>query len=41
MDGLTFVTFKGAGHMVPHDSKVAALEMINTFLAGGVLPAFW
>lgn len=33
-NGLTFLRVYNAGHMVPHDQPVAALEMLNTWLAG-------
>jgi carboxypeptidase C (cathepsin A) len=31
--GLTFVTFKGAGHMVPTDKPGPALHLIKTMIA--------
>lgn len=31
-DGLTFVTVRGAGHMVPQYKPPQALKMINSFL---------
>jgi cathepsin A (carboxypeptidase C) len=33
--GLHFLRVFKAGHMVPHDQPEAALQMINTFIAGG------
>jgi carboxypeptidase C (cathepsin A) len=36
-DGLTFATIQGAGHMVPYDKPVQALELVNRWLAGDVL----
>jgi len=38
MDGLTFVRFKGSGHMVPGDDPEGAYEMINAFLNDDVMP---
>jgi carboxypeptidase C (cathepsin A) len=35
-DGLTFLTVKGAGHMVPQDRPVHALDMLSTFINGTV-----
>ncbi|KAJ6546835.1 serine carboxypeptidase [Mycena capillaripes] len=35
--GLTFATFRDAGHQVPHDSPVQALALINRWLADGPL----
>ncbi|GIY85707.1 lysosomal protective protein [Caerostris darwini] len=32
-DKLTFLTVKGAGHMVPHDKPGAAFKMIDSFLS--------
>ena len=32
---LTFLTVKGAGHMVPKDRPRHALDMLSRFLAGG------
>jgi carboxypeptidase C (cathepsin A) len=32
---LTFLTVKGAGHMVPKDRPRHALDMLGRFLAGG------
>lgn len=32
---LVFLTIAAAGHLMPHDKPVEALEMINTWLAGG------
>ena len=32
---LTFLTVKGAGHMVPKDRPKHALDMLSRFLAGG------
>ena len=32
---LTFLTVKGAGHMVPKDRPKHALDMLGSFLAGG------
>lgn len=36
--GFTFVSVKGAGHMVPSDKRVASLTMLTSFLAGAQLP---
>jgi cathepsin A (carboxypeptidase C)/serine carboxypeptidase-like clade 2 len=33
-DGLTFLTVKGAGHMVPKDRPLHALNMLTSFLGG-------
>ena len=33
-NGLTFVTVKGSGHMVPQDKPAQAWHMINSFLTG-------
>ena len=33
-DGLTFLTVKGAGHMVPKDRPQHALDMLSSFLSG-------
>ncbi|KAG8887476.1 hypothetical protein FRB98_009557 [Tulasnella sp. 332] len=33
-DGLTFATVHGAGHMVPYDKPVEALELLNRWLTG-------
>lgn len=33
-NGLTFATVEGAGHMVPHDKPVEALELVNRWLVG-------
>lgn len=32
--GLTFATIEGAGHMVPYDKPVEALEMVKRWLGG-------
>ena len=43
MDGLTFVSFKGCGHMVPSDNPSGAYDMINAFLNGKIMNIvkFW
>lgn len=33
---ISFMTVKGAGHMVPTDKPVEALEMLKRFLKDGV-----
>lgn len=33
-DGITYMTVKGSGHMVPTDKPVEALQMFNVFLYG-------
>ena len=38
--GLTFVTVRDAGHMVPADKPSQALEVFRRFLAGKSLPLF-
>lgn len=38
MDGLTFIRFKGAGHMVPTDDGPGASLMINSFLYDESMP---
>ena len=38
--GLTYVTVAGAGHLVPADRPVAALAMMEAWLAGTELPAY-
>ncbi|CAD6211842.1 unnamed protein product [Miscanthus lutarioriparius] len=38
-DGLTFVTVRGAGHMVPSTQPVQALELFKHFLANTNLPS--
>lgn len=38
-DGLTFVTIRGAGHMVPMIAPVQARQLFAHFLAGKELPA--
>ncbi|XP_043710986.1 serine carboxypeptidase-like 26 isoform X2 [Telopea speciosissima] len=37
-EGLTFVTVRGAGHLVPLNKPSEALKLINSFLSGGNLP---
>lgn len=37
--GLTFVTVRGAGHMVPSFQPERALTMITSFLQGQLPPA--
>jgi serine carboxypeptidase-like clade 2 len=36
-DGLTFVTVKGSGHMVPQFRPIAAFYMFQQFITGGQL----
>jgi serine carboxypeptidase-like clade 2 len=36
--GMSMVTVRGAGHMVPLNKPAEALLMINTFLRGEQLP---
>lgn len=36
--GLTLVTVRGAGHMVPSDQPYRALTMISSFLLGQLPP---
>ena len=38
--GLTFVTVRDAGHMVPADKPSQALQVFRRFLAGTPLPKF-
>jgi serine carboxypeptidase-like clade 2 len=38
-DGLTFVTVRGAGHMVPTSQPEQALELFKYFLANQNLPS--
>jgi carboxypeptidase C (cathepsin A) len=38
--GLTFVTVRDAGHMVPADKPSQALQVFKRFLAGTPLPKF-
>jgi serine carboxypeptidase-like clade 2 len=38
-DGLTFVTVRGAGHMVPSIMPEQALELFKYFLANQNLPS--
>ena len=38
-DGLTFVTVRGAGHMVPSTQPAQALELFRHFLANTNLPS--
>jgi len=33
-NSLSFVTIKGAGHMVPQDKPIQAFEMFSNFLSG-------
>jgi len=35
-EGISFMTVKGAGHMVPTDKPVESLEMFKRFLNGGI-----
>jgi len=35
-EGISFMTVKGAGHMVPTDKPIESLEMFKRFLNGGV-----
>jgi serine carboxypeptidase-like clade 2 len=37
-DGLTFVTIRGAGHMVPTVAPVQASQLFAHFLAGEEMP---
>ncbi|KAG9131470.1 hypothetical protein Leryth_015306 [Lithospermum erythrorhizon] len=37
-DGLTLVTVRGAGHMVPHTKPSEALAIIQSYLSGELLP---
>jgi len=36
--GLTFLSVKGAGHMVPKDKPASAAVMLDAFLTGNDLP---
>lgn len=38
LKNLTFVSVKGAGHMVPRDKRAEAYVMFDTFINGGSLP---
>ena len=38
--GLTYVTVAGAGHLVPADRPIAALAMMEAWVAGTELPAY-
>ena len=38
-EGLTFVTVRGAGHLVPLNKPSEALSLIHSFLTGEPLPA--
>jgi len=35
-DRLTWITIKGAGHMVPQDKPIQAFDMFNAFLIGQI-----
>ncbi|GMP57179.1 hypothetical protein CsSME_00021368 [Camellia sinensis var. sinensis] len=37
-EGLTYVTVRGAGHLVPLDKPSQALSLIRSFLSGQHLP---
>lgn len=37
-EGLTFVTVRGAGHLVPLNKPAESLSLINSFLSGQDLP---
>lgn len=37
-EGLTYVTVRGAGHLVPLNKPKEALSLIHSFLAGDRLP---
>ena len=39
IQGLTLVTFKGVGHMVPQQNRIGALEMIRNFMNNQEMPA--
>ena len=38
LDGITFVSVRGAGHMVPQDKPASAAVMLEGFLQGQDLP---
>jgi serine carboxypeptidase-like clade 2 len=37
-EGLTYVTVRGAGHLVPLNKPTEALSLIHSFLTGDHLP---
>jgi len=39
LNGLTFASVKGAGHMVPTDKRAEALALFSGFLSNTDLPA--
>lgn len=38
LDGITFVSIRGAGHMVPSDKRHAALDLFTAFINNYDLP---